>query len=327
VSTNLKLEEQALSDATNVMQNARDLTVQANNSALTAAQRQDIAVQLQQDLQSLVAIANRTDGNGDHLFGGYASGGAPFAQSGNAVTYSGANAVSQVQIGANQSISGGDTGATAFMNIPAGNGIFTTASAAANTGSASIDPGSVTNLSAWVPDTYTISFTSPTQYQVTNSAGAPVTSGSFKSGDTIAFNGAQMTLSGTPAAGDQFTVAPAGKASAFSTLANLVATLNNPSLSNAQIVTQIGGALQQIDSAISNFSNVSASVGARLNSITTTQATAQSTQTTLSTNIGHLTNTDYAAATTRLGTEELSLQAAQASYASIAKLSLFSYIK
>lgn len=327
VSTNLKLEEQALSDATNVMQNARDLTVQANNSALTAAQRQDIAVQLQQDLQSLVAIANRTDGNGDHLFGGYASGGAPFAQSGNTVTYSGANAVSQVQIGANQSISGGDTGATAFMNVPAGNGTFTTAAAAANTGSASIDPGSVTNLSAWVPDTYTISFTSPTQYQVTNSAGAPVTSGSFKSGDTIAFNGAQMTVSGTPAAGDQLTVAPAGKASAFNTLATLVGTLNNPSLSNAQIVTRIGGALQQIDSAISNFSSVSASVGARLNSITTTQATAQSTQTTLSTNIGQLTNTDYAAATTRLGTEELSLQAAQASYASIARLSLFSYIK
>ena len=35
---------------------------------------------------------------------------------------------------------------------------------------------------------------------------------------------------------------------------------------------------------------------------------------------------DYAAATTQLSTEELALQAAQESYASIAKLSLFNYI-
>src|SRR5262245_32424437 len=59
-TTNLQLEEQALSDASNNLQSARDLVVQANNSSLTAAQKQDIATQLQQQLQDLVAIANRT---------------------------------------------------------------------------------------------------------------------------------------------------------------------------------------------------------------------------------------------------------------------------
>ncbi|MGH8323140.1 MAG: flagellar hook-associated protein FlgL, partial [Steroidobacteraceae bacterium] len=313
VSTNLKLEEQALTDATTTMQNARDLAVEANNAALTPSQRQDIATQLQQDLQNLVAIGNRTDSNGNYLFGGYANSSAPFAQSGNAVTYSGANAVSQVPISSNQSISAGDTGATAFMNIVAGNGTFTTAAAPGNTGTGAIGTGSVTDPSSWVPDTYTISFTSPSQYQVTNSAGTPVTTGTFTDGNSISFNGIQVPITGTPAAGDRFTVAKAGTASAFSTLSGLITTLSAANLNPAQLATQIGGALQQIDSAITNFSDVSASVGARINAITSTATTAQSTQTSLTINISAITDTDYAAATTQLSTEELSLQAAQQS--------------
>lgn len=326
-SADLTLEEQAMSDATNVLQSVRDLAVQANNAALSASQRRDIATQLQQQLQDLVAIGNRTDGNGNYLFAGNASGTQPFAQSGSSVTYSGAGTVSQVQISANQRISSGDTGAAVFMNIPAGNGTFTTAAAAGNTGTGSIGTGTVTDPAAWVPDTYSISFTSPTQYQVTNSGGTVVGSGTFTDGDSISFSGIQVAITGTPAAGDQFTVAKAGTASAFSTVSGLITTLNSTTLSAAQRSTQIGSALEQIDGAITNLSNVSASVGARLNSITSSQSTAQTVQTNLQTSISKLSDVDYAAAITQLNTEELSLQAAQESYASIAKLSLFNFIQ
>jgi flagellar hook-associated protein 3 FlgL len=236
--------------------------------------------------------------------------------------------VSQVQIGPNQRISSGDSGATVFMNIPAGNGTFTTSGAAANTGTGSIGVGTVATPSAWVPDTYTIAFTSPTDYTVTNSANTVVATGNaFKDGDSISFNGVQIPITGTPAAGDTFTVAKAGNASAFSTLSNLITTLSDPTLSSAQISSQIGGSLQQIDNAISNMSNVSASVGARLNSVTSSQGAATALQTNLTTSVSQLSDTDYAAAITQLNTEEVSLQAAQESYASIAKLSLFNYLQ
>jgi flagellar hook-associated protein 3 FlgL len=327
-TSTLQLEEQAMSDATNTLQSARDLAVEANNSALSPSQRQDIAAQLAQQLQDLVAIGNRTDGNGNYLFAGNASGTIPFSQSGNTVSYSGANAVSQVQVGPNQRISGGDTGATVFMNNPAGNGTFTTAAAAANTGTGSIGVGTVATPSAWVPDTYTVSFTSPTAYQVTNTAGTVVTSGTaFKDGDSISFNGIQVPITGTPAAGDTFTIAKAGTASAFSTVSSLITTLNSTTLSSAQIATAIGGSLQQIDGAISNLSNVAASVGARLNSISSSQTSAQVLQTNLTTSVSQLSDVDYAQAITQLNTEEISLQAAQQTYASIAHLSLFDYLK
>jgi len=327
-SSALQLEEQAMSDATNTLQSARDLAVQANNPALSASQRADIASQLAAHLQDLMSIGNRVDGSGNQLFAGTSSSTVPFSMSGTSVTYYGSDKVSQIQVGPNQRLSSGDTGATVFMNIPAGNGTFTTSGAATNTGTGSIGVGTVANTAAWVPDTYTIAFTSPTAYTVTNSTGTVIASGSsFKDGDTIAFNGVQIPMTGTPAAGDTFTVAKAGTASAFSTLQTLVTTLNDPTLSNAQISSKIGGALQQIDNAIANMSNVSASVGARLNSITSSQDAAQALQTNLTTAVSQLSDTDYAAAVTKLNTQEIALQAAQASYASISKLSLFNYLQ
>jgi len=326
-SANLKLEEQAMSDATNTLQSARDLAVEANNPALSASQRQDIAAQLQQQLQDLVSIANRQDSNGNYLFSGTAAGTTPFSQTNGTVTYAGSGTVNQAQISATQRISTGDTGASVFMNIPAGNGTFTTAAGAGNTGTASVGPGTVTNAASWVPDTYTITFSDSTHYTVTNSSAATVATGTYTDGDSISFNGIQVALAGTPGANDTFTVAPAGKASVFSTLNSLVATLNSSTLNNAQIASQIGGALQQIDGAISNMGNVSASVGARINSISSAQSTAQDVQTNLQTQVSNLSDVDYAAAITRLSTAELSLQAAQESYASIARLSLFNYLQ
>jgi flagellar hook-associated protein 3 FlgL len=326
LTANLTLEQSALTNATNALQSARDLAIEGNNSAMSVQDRQDIATQLQQLEQTLLGTANSTDSTGNYLFGGTASGTKPFVQTGASVGYQGNNQVNQVQISADQSVSAGDAGASVFVNIPAGNGTFTTAVGGANTGSGSIDTGSVVTPASWVPDTYTISFSSPTAYQVTNSAGAVVGAGTYTSGDAIDFAGVEVTISGAPASGDSFAVAPAGQASVFSTINNLIATLNSSTLSNAQITTQIGGAIQQIDNALSNFDGLQASVGGRLNAISTVATSSQSTQTQLQGTISNLSATDYAAATTQLSTEELALQAAQESYASIAKLSLFNYV-
>ncbi|HTW37457.1 MAG TPA: flagellar hook-associated protein FlgL [Steroidobacteraceae bacterium] len=331
-NTNLQLEEQALTNATNLLQSAQSLATEANDGSLTATDRQDLATQLQQQLAQLVSIANSTDSNGNYLFSGQASGTQPFAQSSGAVSYSGSDSVNQLEISAGQFISAGDTGSSVFMNIPAGNGTFTTAAAAANTGTASIDPGTVTDPSEWAANsgTYTLSFTTPTpgqtQYQVTNAAGNTVTSGTYTSGDAIAFDGIQVTVSGTPAAGDQFTIAPAGTASVFSTISGLITTLNSTSLNSGQLATQIGTAEQQLGNALNNFDNVQASVGARINAVSASQTSAQSQQTTLQSTVSQLSDTDYAAATTQLSTQEIALQAAEESYASIAKLSLFNYL-
>jgi len=84
-----------------------------------------------------------------------------------------------------------------------------TAASAGNTGSGVISAATITNPSAWVSDTYTLSFTSPTQYQITDSAGnVVVPPTAYTAGQPISFEGAQVTVTGAPAAGDSFTITP-----------------------------------------------------------------------------------------------------------------------
>jgi flagellar hook-associated protein 3 FlgL len=92
------------------------------------------------------------------------------------------------------------------------------------------------------------------------------------------------------------------------------------------MATQISQAIEQLSSAVNNLNDVQASVGARINTVTAAQSTETSDQTAYQTQISNLSETDYAAATTQLSSQEVALQAAEESYASLAKLSLFNYI-
>jgi flagellar hook-associated protein 1 FlgK len=78
---------------------------------------------------------------------------------------------------------------------------------AANTGTGVVGSAAVTSPANYVAGTYTVTFSSPTQYTVTNGT-STVASGTYTSGTPISFNGQQVTLTGTPAANDTFTVSP-----------------------------------------------------------------------------------------------------------------------
>jgi flagellar hook-associated protein 1 FlgK len=78
--------------------------------------------------------------------------------------------------------------------------------ASANTGTGTISTPTITDPTTWTSGTYSVSFTSATQYQVTDSGGNVVTSGTYTSGSPISFNGEQVSISGAPATGDTFTV-------------------------------------------------------------------------------------------------------------------------
>jgi flagellar hook-associated protein 1 len=75
-----------------------------------------------------------------------------------------------------------------------------------NTGSASVVGATVPDLTAWTRGDYTVSFSDPTDYTVTDAIGNPVATGAYTAGAPISFNGINLTLNGAPAAGDSFTV-------------------------------------------------------------------------------------------------------------------------
>ncbi|MFI4868194.1 MAG: flagellar hook-associated protein FlgL [Steroidobacterales bacterium] len=330
--TRLSLEESSLSTATTTLQSIRDLAVQAGDATLNGSNRAQIATQIQTQIQALLGTANSKDSNGEYLFSGYAAQTQPFAtdSSGN-VSYQGDAGNRLIQISANQSVADSDTGATAFMNIAAGNGTFTTAANAGNTGSGAIDTGSVVNATQWVPDHYTVSFTSPTSYTVTdNTSGTTIVpNGTYTAGTAIQFAGVQMTVTGSPATGDSFQVAPSGQQSMFATLTQLATALTQPADTaggKAQLATSVASALTNLDQVINHLSTVSASVGGRLNMLTAQGTTNTASGTALTTQKSSLQDVDYAAAVTSLNQQMVGLQAAEQSYAAISQLSLFKYL-
>jgi flagellar hook-associated protein 1 FlgK len=77
----------------------------------------------------------------------------------------------------------------------------------ANTGTGSITSATVPNTATWVRGNYTITFSSPTDYTVTEAGVGQVAAGNnFVAGTPIVFNGIDVTLAGAPAANDSFAI-------------------------------------------------------------------------------------------------------------------------
>jgi len=330
IATNrLSLEEQTLADTTELLQRVRTLALQANSGTMDNTSRESIANEIEVRLKQLVDLANRKDGNGEYLFSGYSTLTKPFAQSGTTVTYMGDGGARLLQTGPSQRVPDGHPGNEVFMNIVRGNGTFVTGAANTNTGDGVISGGIVTNATAWVPDTYTIVFDTPTTYEVFESGGDSVMTGTFAPGDAIAFNGIQFEIEGAPATGDTFTVSPAGTQDMFTTVANLLATLKRPTEGagqNALYATEIAQALTQLDHSLDNVTSVRGEVGARLSMLSDAADDQVNRQLDLQTSLSGIRDLDYAEAITQLNLQLVGLQAAQASYSKISQLSLFNYL-
>ena len=326
--TNLNTEDNALSQVQTQLQALRTLALEANSGTLTNSNRSAIATQATQIQNSLLALANTQNGNGEYIFGGFAAQTQPFTLSAAGATYNGDQGQRQVQIAAGQTVADGDNGDTVFNQIKTGNGTFAVTATAANSGTGIVGATTVSNPVAYDGGTYSITFTAPGTYQVTK-AGAPVTTGTYADGGTIAFNGVQVTLSGQPATGDSFTLAPSTNQSLFTTVQNLVSALQTgvgTPASSTGLNNSINTAINNIDQALSQTSNVRATIGGRLNSITTQQSVATSQQTQLQQSISNLQSLDFASAITTLDQQNTTLSAALQAFNLTQGLSLFKFL-
>jgi flagellar hook-associated protein 3 FlgL len=326
----LNTEDSALTQLQNQLQSLRDLALEANNATESPSDLSAIATQVQQIQGSLLSVANTQDGAGNYIFAGYSTQTQPFAQTATGATYSGDQGQRQVQIGAGQTVVVGDNGDLVFNQVKTGNGTFNVTPAGTNTGTGIIGATAVTDPADYIAGDYSINFTAPDTYQVVNSGGTVVTSGTYTSGQAITFAGMQVTLSGAPAAGDSFAVAPSTDQSVFTTVQNLADALQqttSTAAGKAQLNNSIAAAINGIDQALDNTQTVQSSVGARLNTITTSQAVATTQQTQLQQSITNIQGLDYASAVTNLDSQNTTLSAAMEAYTQTEGLSLFKYLQ
>ena len=234
----LSLLDLQLTSLTTALQTVRDNIVKGGNATYTPADRESVAKDLESNLAELLGIANTDNGIGDYLFSGYQGGTRPFAADGSAakspatessIAYLGDAGSRSVQVSSSRKMAINVAGSDVFMNGRNGNGTFVAATggnvgvsaSTGNTGSVTQTGWSLNrtqldaasdNPAAALP--LTVHFIDSANYEIIDSAGYTTGSTAYTSGTSIALSvngvnyGAQITLTGTPVAGDSFSALP-----------------------------------------------------------------------------------------------------------------------
>lgn len=322
----LRLQESALTDAGDLLNRARELTIQANSSTVSTGDRKLIATEIRHLRSSMLAVANRVDGNGRALFAGQRDGVVPFAESAGNVDYNGDDGRNMVDVAPDLALADADPGSEIFMRPRTGDGEIRGTATQANTGSGVVHQTRVTDPSLWDGRALTLRFTASNAWEVRDENGGLVGTGAYASGDTISIAGVQTRLTGTPDTGDTFSLQPAPRQDVFTTLQRLADALDAPSTTPAQktaLGNALGSALSDIATAQEHFIGFRASTGARLASIDSSADSRIETDLSLRTTLSGLRDTDYAEATGRLNLQLTALEAAQRTMLRVQSLSLF----
>ena len=331
----LGTEDSVLQQVSNLIVSAQSLATSAGNATLSNSDRANIATQLQAQLQEMVGLANSKDGEGNYLFAGNQSTTQPFSQNGTTIQYGGDSGTKATQVSGSQQIAVNDSGEQVFMAVPAGNGTFGTAAASTNGGTGVIDNGSVTDSSLLTLDNYSLNFAvsgGATTYSVLDTTtGTTVSSGNpYTSGSAISVAGMQVQITGSPAAGDQFTLTSGGTQSLFNTFQNLINVLSAPvstAADSAKLNNGINAALGGLNAGLNSVLATRASVGSRMNELTSLDTVGTALDTQYQQNLSQLQDLDYTKALSDFSQQQTALEAAQKSFTQVMGLSLFNYIQ
>jgi flagellar hook-associated protein 3 FlgL len=360
------LEDNALARYTATLQDIRTLAVNAGNGALTPDDLKSIATEIRGRYAELLGTANATDGNGLYLFSGYQGTTPPFVEAApGSVTYNGDQGQRLVQVGPSRQVAVSDAGSEIFQAIRTGNRTFETAASAGNSGTGIVSPGLVRDAAAWAapgnPQHFEVRFfvdstaqppvttydivdtvnnlslttgaaPAPGPYLRTYQPGASIVLARQAPPDTNPANfdyGIELTVTGEPATGDTFTVAPSVNQDVFATVYDLITALEAAgpgATSRTALSNALNTALGNIDNAIDVSLRVRASVGARAKEVDTARNAAADLAQQYATTLSQLQDLDYAKAISDLTFQQVSLEAAQKSFLRVQGLSLFEYI-
>jgi len=333
-ATSLGLAESVLQAVTSLVHDVRTVALTAGNPILIDRDRASLATGLRGRLDELIGLANSVDGAGEHLFSGYQGRTKPFAQTAAGVQYSGDQGQRLIQASASRQIAVSDSGTDVFERIKNGNGVFVATAAAANSGSGVISPGTVVTPASLTGHDYQITFSvaaGAVTYNVVDTTTATTlsTANPYTSGNSISFDGLQLEIQGTPADGDQFTVAPSTNQSLFRTLSDLIAVVAAPlsgQNGSAKLINGLNAALLNLDHGLDNILGIRAAIGTRLQEVDALQSAGDGLAVQYQQTLSQLQDVDYAKAIATLNQQQVYLEAAQKSFMKVSGLSLFEYI-
>ncbi|MDQ6639402.1 MAG: flagellar hook-associated protein 3, partial [Pseudomonadota bacterium] len=221
-------------------------------------------------------------------------------------------------------------GQAAWLSARTGNGVFVTSAAPAVL-NATIDNGRVSDPSALTGADYTLRFSvaaGATSYAVLkNGAATAVTAAPYVSGQAITVDGMTVSVSGTPASGDQFQIAPSTPTlGVFAALDQAVAALKTPGRTGAQIAQGVADSLRDVDAVFGNLETARSAAGQVLTRIDSETNRLDSQKLASTSERSNAEDVDMVHAISDFQTKQSGYDAALKSYAMVQRLSLFQYV-
>ncbi len=321
--------EGGLGDAVELLQRVREALVAGGDAAYDDGQRKALGEQIRGLREELFAVANRGDGVTGYLFGGQGSSAPPFLDAAGGVRYVGTRGETSADRAGGLPMT--IDGALTWLMAPTGNGVFETRSLT-STGSATIDAGSVTDPAAITGASYQLQFSvalGVTTYSVLKDGLPTATAGAaFVAGQPIQIDGMAVTVSGAPADGDAFELAPSTPTlSVFDALDKAAADLATPLRSVSARTQAAAENLRNLDSVLARMTTTRATAGTALSRIDSNgeQLDTDSYNGKVERSVAE--DLDMVAAISEFQNKQTGYQAALQTYASVQRMSLFDYIK
>ncbi len=328
------LQEVVFADAENLLNGIKEKMLQANNGAMSDEDLQAIAKQLRNDFDQLLDIANSQNANGDYIFSGYQTQQQPFSQQvDGSVVYSGDSGINELQIARNITIPTNQAGDAAFMTVENAIGDFT-ANYITNTSGVAVDSANVVTRNTYntsaIPHDYTFTFGPlDTDLTVTDSTAASVfTTAAYTAGQTISFDGIDVTLSGNPLPGDSFTISEQEDVSIFEAINDAITWVEQGSVSTniEQHQVDYNTILDQLNSSMMHITSRRVDSGIRLQVLDSQESRHLDTELNLTSGRANIEDLDFAKAISEFEQSQIALQASQQVFSKVQGLSLFNYI-
>lgn len=342
VQSTLQSTEGTVGDIGDLMQSIKETLISANNGALSDADRSQLATQLRSQRDQMLNLANSRDSQGHYIFAGYNESVAPFGNSNAGAVYHGDNGVKSVAVSAAVSMQTNVSGAELFMGVKGGNGVVQTGAATTNQGDALVDGGRVLDATGYDGSDFKVELVnggSGLEVQVTNTTTSQVVASGipYLSGQSIDFPSAvggfavlSVTLTGTPRAGDSFTIGAAQPTNIFDSMDQAISALESSSsgtLTGTGLADQLRQVEAQVDQQFDRSLSVRNRLGSSMQELDRQQSITGRQSDDLASRISAIVDLDPAKAATELAQAQTALQSSEQVYATLAKQSLFDYLK
>lgn len=338
VLNDLSRQESVMKNITDSLFRAKELFVQAGNGAYDLEDRQSLALEIEALRDNALDMMNAQSENGDYLFSGYQTEQKPFifdAETG-AYQYHGDSGSKKVQVTPSLQLQSSTSGAEAYQKTPV--------QLNARVGNVS---GDLTGASTFIDDretfnqfhaanydkqdpqnnVYTVEFNGG-NYEVLDAQGNAVDDGVYTPGEPVEFMGMQMFPQGDTTDGSTAEFRLSQPQQNVATILNDMAqAITDPNINAEQLGQAIEFGLADLASAEGSLGSARAKIGSRMNSAETAVMTNTDFEIANKDTRSHIQDVDYAEAMTELTKQDTALQAAQATFTRITRLSLFDYLR